>query len=240
MTDYEQGDSIRRTYGEIYGAVRGSDSAEHDFELSRDGVANRIGNLERRNEQRRHVGARCRNPGGADVIAHVAGGELRSRALEEYRASANVRAGGVSRREAASLLGGRHVVVDCRRRDRVYGLVGKHVDRFDGGVGCVGESDGDRVLLLRVSDGASFAVERQRQNELTVRLLGIIEETLKLWSIGILPNGVDGAARRSATGDLLRPVRLIKVRILVGECLNEEPQPIAVDGTREHSVEDAE
>src|SRR5213076_3187562 len=92
-----------KPYGKIYEVAPASDSAKDDLELACHGVANCVGNAEGSDEERRDVGARRCDAGGADVVPHVSGGEFRGGMLKQDRARADIRVRCITRCKAAPL-----------------------------------------------------------------------------------------------------------------------------------------
>src|SRR4051812_50100396 len=104
-------DSIRQPYGEIYDHTPRSDSAEHDLELPGEGVANGVRDGKRRREERGRITGGRRDPRGAGIVPHVAGGKLRGGSLEQDGAGAPVRGCGGGGGGAAAALRRGGVVV---------------------------------------------------------------------------------------------------------------------------------
>src|SRR4030088_1819970 len=162
---------------------------EYDLELTSERIPDSVGQRKRRNECRLRVGAG--RPGHrGQVVAHVSVDELRRRTLEEKRSAANGRGALVALPDSAAGLLRRDVIPHRRGGDAGHCLVGDNVDRLRRVVRTVREGDCENVRLLSIRLRSSFAVQRQRQQDLSLRLLRVVEESLDPRAILALPEPI--------------------------------------------------
>ena len=103
-----------------------------------------------------------------------------------------------------------------------------HVDRFDRIVWPVGEGDSDNVRLLSLGLGPTFPVEWEREQNIALCLLRVVEESLDARPIRSLPESVDELEDVAPFALLLEPVGVIEAAAFVVERLDKEAEPLSV------------
>src|SRR6267143_4444421 len=179
--------------------------SEYHIELASERVPDRVGQCKRRDEGRLRVDA-GRPIHRVQVIAHVPVDDLWRSALEEKCSATNGCSALVAFPDSGAGLLRRDVVLHRRGGDTGHGFVRDHIDRLDRIVRAVGEGDGKNVRLLSIRQRSPFAVQRQRQQDISLRLLRVVQESLDPRPILALPERIHQIEDVSALALLLGPI----------------------------------
>src|SRR5438105_7237539 len=201
--------------------------SQYHVQLASYGIANRVGDRERRCERRLKVRAN-RAVHRTQVVSHVAVENLGRRALDQQRPTSYGRRALVTLPESGPALLRRDVVGDGSARKLTDGFVCNDVDRFDRIVRALRERDRDGVGSRPARLRSSLTIEGEREENVALCLLGVAEEALHARPVGALPKSVRQLEDVAALPLLLLPVGVIESVALVAQRLDEEPKPVAV------------